>query len=181
MIISKKSKNESSSPCNRLSSFKQKRKLKASCLRCVRDSNSWPQAWQACILTDWTNAPFLCLQTSVFLFASAKVQLFSELTNFFTKKMQKNQKKLFFHIFFCSQTILPLCLGVFSLSFSDCRFPSFSEALITSVSHGRGRRDLMSPTKRMKATQPSPAWPLTTNNLRLSRTQSRTSSSFVEA
>ena len=25
--------------------------------RCVRDSNSWPHAWQACILTNWTNAP----------------------------------------------------------------------------------------------------------------------------
>ena len=27
--------------------------------RCVRDSNPWPHAWQACILTNWTNAPFL--------------------------------------------------------------------------------------------------------------------------
>ena len=26
--------------------------------RCVRDSNSWPPAWQAGILTYWTNAPF---------------------------------------------------------------------------------------------------------------------------
>ena len=26
-------------------------------LRCVRDSNSWPPAWQAGILTNWTNAP----------------------------------------------------------------------------------------------------------------------------
>ena len=25
--------------------------------RCVRDSNPWPHAWQACILTNWTNAP----------------------------------------------------------------------------------------------------------------------------
>ena len=25
--------------------------------RCVRDSNPWPHAWQACILTSWTNAP----------------------------------------------------------------------------------------------------------------------------
>ena len=27
--------------------------------RCVRDSNPWPHAWQACILTNWTNAPFI--------------------------------------------------------------------------------------------------------------------------
>ena len=26
-------------------------------MRCVRDSNPWPHAWQACILTNWTNAP----------------------------------------------------------------------------------------------------------------------------
>ncbi len=29
--------------------------------RCVRDSNPWPHAWQACILTNWTNAPFIFL------------------------------------------------------------------------------------------------------------------------
>ena len=29
--------------------------------RCVRDSNSWPHAWQACILTYWTNAPNVCI------------------------------------------------------------------------------------------------------------------------
>ena len=28
-------------------------------LRCVRDSNSWPPAWQAGILTNWTNAPIM--------------------------------------------------------------------------------------------------------------------------
>ena len=27
--------------------------------RCVRDSNPWPHAWQACILTNWTNAPIV--------------------------------------------------------------------------------------------------------------------------
>ena len=30
-------------------------------LRCVRDSNPWPPAWQAGILTSWTNAPKLRL------------------------------------------------------------------------------------------------------------------------
>ena len=25
--------------------------------RCVRDSNPWPQAWQACALTSWANTP----------------------------------------------------------------------------------------------------------------------------
>ena len=35
--------------------------------RCVRDSNPWPHAWQACILTNWTNAPkyFLAVRTGL--------------------------------------------------------------------------------------------------------------------
>ena len=41
-------------------------------LRCVRDSNPWPHAWQACILTSWTNAPFR--------FAAAKVEFYLENT-----------------------------------------------------------------------------------------------------
>ena len=36
-------------------------------MRCVRDSNPWPHAWQACILTNWTNAPkcFLAVRTGL--------------------------------------------------------------------------------------------------------------------
>ena len=30
-------------------------------MRCVRDSNPWPHAWQACILTNWTNAPIILI------------------------------------------------------------------------------------------------------------------------
>ena len=36
-------------------------------LRCVRGSNSWPPAWQAGILTNWTNTPMeLCLWSGVY-------------------------------------------------------------------------------------------------------------------
>ena len=62
--------------------------------RCVRDSNPWPHAWQACILTNWTNAPcFVCCNSVYFCFASAKVQHFSLLPNFLCIFFQK---KLFF-------------------------------------------------------------------------------------
>ena len=40
-------------------------------VRCVRDSNPWPHAWQACILTNWTNAPF-----GVFVFEVYRSTLF---------------------------------------------------------------------------------------------------------
>ena len=36
---------------------KKERHFRISLSRCVRDSNPWPHAWQACILTNWTNAP----------------------------------------------------------------------------------------------------------------------------
>ena len=35
--------------------------LHSAMLRCVRDSNPWPPAWQAGILTGWTNAPMFFL------------------------------------------------------------------------------------------------------------------------
>ena len=48
--------------------------------RCVRDSDPWPPAWQAGILTNWTNAP----ENHPCFLASAKVLLFSELTKLFS-------------------------------------------------------------------------------------------------
>ena len=66
--------------------FFRKKKKKHFCffLRCGRDSNPRPHAWQACILTNWTTAPIVCLTS--FPKASAKVLLFFELTKYFTKK-----------------------------------------------------------------------------------------------
>ena len=63
-------------------------------MRCVRDSNPWPHAWQACILTNWTNAPFafwgvmFVRSIRCSSFAIAKEAHFSELTK---------PKRVFFH------------------------------------------------------------------------------------
>ena len=67
-----------------------------SVLRCVRDSNPWPHAWQACILTNWTNAPF-----DFFLFFSCYLSrlrckgttifwICNSWSNFFFKKDEKS-------------------------------------------------------------------------------------------
>ena len=50
-------------------------------LRCVRDSNPWPHAWQACILTNWTNAPFSVCFNSL-LNSSANLRLYFKLPKF---------------------------------------------------------------------------------------------------
>ena len=42
-------------------------------LRCVPDSNRWPPAWQAGILTSWTNAPSCSFAIELASIASAKI------------------------------------------------------------------------------------------------------------
>ena len=59
-------------------------------LRCVRDSNPWPHAWQACILTSWTNTPL-----RFFLNSSAKI-VFSPI---FSKFQRRKIKFTFNYIF----------------------------------------------------------------------------------
>ena len=48
--------------------------------RCVRDSNPWPHAWQACILTNWTNAPLPCF-LAISLDCGCKGRHFFEICN----------------------------------------------------------------------------------------------------
>ena len=58
-------------------------------LRCVQDSNQRPPAWQAGILTNWTNAPFWFCKWLI-SFASAKLLLFFIPPKFLRKKLIKN-------------------------------------------------------------------------------------------
>ena len=44
--------------------------------RCVRDSNPWPHAWQACILTNWTNAPWFHFSVAISLDCGCKGRRF---------------------------------------------------------------------------------------------------------
>ena len=52
-------------------------------MRCVRDSNPWPHAWQACILTSWTTEPLFYL-TAIPLNCDAKVGSLFELRKSYT-------------------------------------------------------------------------------------------------
>ena len=64
-------------------------------LRCGRDSNSRPHAWQACILTNWTTEPFyLPLSSPPPSNHFAKIQPFLKLPKLFGWKMKKNNKTL---------------------------------------------------------------------------------------
>ena len=52
--------------------------LHSAMLRCVRDSNPWPPAWQAGILTGWTNAPmFFCGQRWIRTTEGVSQQIYS--------------------------------------------------------------------------------------------------------
>ena len=50
-------------------------------LRCVRDSNPWPHAWQACILTNWTNAPLFHFIIAISLDCGCKGRYFFGICN----------------------------------------------------------------------------------------------------
>ena len=60
-------------------------------LRCVRDSNPWPHAWQACILTNWTNAPSFHFIVAISLDCGCKGRCFFWICN-----SLKEKKYLFF-------------------------------------------------------------------------------------
>ena len=49
--------------------------------RCVRDSNPWPHAWQACILTNWTNAPSFHFIVAISLDCGCKGRCFFWICN----------------------------------------------------------------------------------------------------
>ena len=49
--------------------------------RCVRDSNPWPHAWQACILTNWTNAPLFHSLFAISLDCGCKGRHFFDICN----------------------------------------------------------------------------------------------------
>ena len=59
-------------------------------LRCGRDSNSRPHAWQACILTSWTTAPTFVLRCCPYL----RVQRYTKL--FILARDSKKKVALFF-------------------------------------------------------------------------------------
>ena len=65
--------------------------------RCGRDSNPRPQAWQACILTSWTTAPFLFMHqtTAVVLNCECKCRTFFWICKYFIKKREEILWKLF--------------------------------------------------------------------------------------
>ena len=72
---------------------KQKKKTTfrlSSLVRCVGDSNPWPRAWQARILTSWTNAPEPLHSEVTSLIASAKIEQIFQSPNFFALFFQKN-------------------------------------------------------------------------------------------
>ena len=73
-------------------------------VRCVRDSNPWPHAWQACILTSWTNAPIHFCR-SWFLKSDAKIRQFSKCDKhsaaFFVTSMISWGKKRKFTCSYC--------------------------------------------------------------------------------
>ena len=80
-------------------------------MRCVRDSNPWPHAWQACILTSWTTEPLFYL-TAIPLNCDAKVGSLFEL--------RKSYIYIFFTIFQSS-----LIINILHLNF----FCSYSKSL----------------------------------------------------
>ena len=61
--------------------------------RCVRDSNPWPHAWQACILTNWTNAPLFHSFVAISLDCGCKGRQNSYICN-----SLKEKNHLFFNI-----------------------------------------------------------------------------------
>ena len=81
-------------------------------LRCVRDSNPRPHAWQACILTSWTTEPLFYL-TAIPLNCDAKVGSLFEL--------RKSYTYIFFTIF-QSSLIINILHRNFFCSYSKSLF-----------------------------------------------------------
>ena len=63
----------------------ERRSIFASSLRCGRDSNPRPHAWQACILTNWTTAP-ICYVILPFRKRVQRYCFFLTWPNIFAKK-----------------------------------------------------------------------------------------------
>ena len=57
--------------------------------RCVRDSNPWPHAWQACILTNWTNAPLFHSFVAISLDCGCKGRHFFDICNSYGELFSK--------------------------------------------------------------------------------------------
>ena len=68
-------------------------------LRCGRDSNSRPHAWQACILTRLNYRTVWVCNWGLFLNCDAKVICFFETTKYFEDFFQKNQLFSFYPAF----------------------------------------------------------------------------------
>ena len=79
--------------------------LPASTWRCVGDSNPWPLAWQASILTNWTNAPKI-----------------------WWRWLESNKQYQRWLIY--SQLGLPIFLHLHNISFADALFARSQHALL---------------------------------------------------
>ena len=85
-------------------------------LRCVRDSNPWPPAWQADILTNWTNAPLCfsalfvsqseCKGKDFFWICKCFANFFSFLVHFFWFSLKNRVFTLFFALKWHRRTLL---------------------------------------------------------------------------